>query len=309
LTSAEQTAIPKEKKHISVCVCTYKRPQFLERLLKELGGQDTSGLFTYSIVVADNDHLRSAEAVVSDFAAASTIPISYCIEPRQNIALARNKAIENANGDFVAFIDDDEFPTERWLLTLFKACNEYDVDGVLGPVKRHFDEEPPKWVVKGKFYERPTYPTGLVIDWRKGRTGNVLLRKRLFVAEVQPFRPEFRTGEDQDFFSRMIEKGHVFIWCNEAVAYEVVPPIRWKRKFMLRRALLRGAMEPKTPTFGTRDIAKSVIAVPAYTVALPFALVLGHHRFMNLLVSLFDHLGKLLALLGTSPIKEQYITE
>jgi hypothetical protein len=107
----------------------------------------------------------------------------------------------------------------------------------------------------------------------------------------------------------MIDNGHVFIWCNEAVAYEVVPSIRWKRTFMLKRALLRGAMEPKMPTCGVRDIAKSVIAVPAYTAALPFALVLGHHRFMTLLVSLFDHLGKLLALLGVNPIKEPYVTE
>jgi len=297
-----------ETKHISVCICTYKRPRFLKRLLEELGGQDTSGLFTYSIVVADNDHLQSGEAVVRDFAAASSIPIKYCVEPQQNIALTRNKAIEIANGDFVEFIDDDEFPTRRWLLTLFKACHEYAVDGVLGPVKRHFDEEPPKWVVKGKFYERPTYPTGFVIDWSKGRTNNVLLKRRIVAASAQPFRPQFLTGEDQDFFRRMIEKGHVFVWCNEAVVYEVVPPIRWKRTFMLRRALLGGAVSVIGPTFGALAIAKSVIAVPAYTAALPFALVLGHHRFMILSVKLFDHLGKLLAMMGIKPIRA-YVTD
>lgn len=299
----------KEQPHISVCICTYKRPDFLKRLLGELGGQDTGGLFTYSIVVADNDHLRSAECVVADFALASPIPIRYCVEPRQNIAQARNKAIMNASGDFVAFIDDDEFPTKRWLLTLLKACLEYDVDGVLGPVKPHFDEEPPKWVVKGKFYDRPTYPTGVVIDGRKGRTGNVLLKKHIFTAGAQPFRPEFRTGEDQDFFRRMIDKGHVFIWCDEAAAYEVVPPIRWKRSFMLRRALLRGATTVVHPTFGALDIAKSVIAVPAYTAVLPFALALGHHRFMTLLVKLFDHLGKLFALVDIKPVRDPYVTD
>jgi glycosyltransferase involved in cell wall biosynthesis len=309
VTSAAQTAMANAKQHISVCVCTYKRAQLLKRLLEALSGQETSGLFTYSIVVADNDHLRSAEAVVAAFATASPLPIRYCVEPRQNIALARNKAIEHADGDFIAFIDDDEFPTARWLLTLFKACHAYNVDGVLGPVMRYFDEEPPGWVMKGKFYDRQTYPTGLVIDWRKGRTGNVLLKKRIFMADVQPFNPEFRQGEDQDFFRRMIDRGHVFIWCNEAVAYEVVPPIRWKRTFMLKRALLRGAEEPKMPTCGVRDIAKSVVAVPVYTVALPFAFVLGHHRFMTLCVSLFDHLGKLLALLGINPIKAPYVTK
>lgn len=295
--------------HITVCICTFKRPELLSRLLRDLARQDTDGRFTYSIVVVDNDHLRSAEAVVSAFAKDSPISATYCVESQQNIAGARNKAVEKADGDFLAFIDDDEFPTKHWLLTLFNACERYHVDGVLGPVKPHFAEKAPKWVVTGKFYDRPTYPTGFVIDWKKGRTGNVLLKSQLFAAGEQPFRPEFLTGEDQDFFRRMIEKGHVFIWCDEAVAYETVPPIRWKRTFMLRRALLRGKTTVIYPTFGALDIAKSVIAVPAYTIALPFALVLGHHRFMNLLVKLFDHLGKLLALLGINPVKEQYVTD
>ena len=43
--------------------------------------------------------------------------------------------------------------------------------------------------------------------------------------------------------------------------------------------------------------------------ALPFALVLGHHRFMTLLVKLCDHLGRLLALLRINPVKEPYVTE
>jgi glycosyltransferase involved in cell wall biosynthesis len=247
--------------------------------------------------------------MVTGFALESPVPVKYCVEPEQNIALTRNKAVENAEGEFVAFIDDDEFPIKNWLLTLYKSCAEFGVDGVLGPVKPHFDEGSPKWVVKGKFYERATYPTGYVIDWQKGRTGNVLLKRSLFAAEVQPFRPEFRAGEDQDFFRRMIDKGHVFIWCDEAVAYEVVPPSRWKRSFMLRRALLRGTIEPKTPTFGLVSITKSVIAVPTYAVILPFALILGQHRFMAVLVRLCDHLGKLLAAVGFNPVKQPYITE
>ncbi len=107
----------------------------------------------------------------------------------------------------------------------------------------------------------------------------------------------------------MIDKGRVFVWCNEAVAYEVVPPIRCQRKFMLKRALLRGAVSLVHPTFGVRHIAKSVVAVPGYAAALPFALVLGHHRFMTCLVKLFDHLGRLLALVGIKPIAEPYVTE
>jgi succinoglycan biosynthesis protein ExoM len=61
----------------------------------------------------------------------------------------RNKAIENATGDFVAFIDDDEFPTAGWLWNLFTACSAYDVAGVLGPVRPHFSHPRRRGLLSG----------------------------------------------------------------------------------------------------------------------------------------------------------------
>jgi len=148
-----------------------------------------------------------------------------------------------------------------------------------------------------------------VIDWRKGRTGNTLLKTSIFEPGVQHFRPECLSGEDQDFFSRMIAKGHVFVWCHEALVHEVVPKIRWKRTFMLKRALLRGAITLVQPTFGAADMLKSIVAVPVYTAALPFTLLLGHHRFMSCLIKLCDHAGAVLAMLGIRAIKQPYVTE
>jgi succinoglycan biosynthesis protein ExoM len=307
--SSRPTVAATATKHICICTCTYKRAGLLERLLDGLAAQETENLFTYSIVIADNDAAQSAKSVVEKFSAQSSIPILYCVEPQQNIALARNKAIANADGDFVAFIDDDEFPESDWLLQLFRACDRYGVDGVLGPVKRHFDEEPPHWLAKGKFYDRPTGPTGSLVTWLQARTGNVLLKQELFASQEPPFRPQFRAGEDQDFFRRMMEKGRKFVWCNDAVAYEVVPPQRWKRAFLLKQALLRGATARLQPNLSTRGVAKSLVAVPAYAAALPFAFVLGHHWFMTLLVKICDHLGKLLALVGINPIKQPYVTD
>ena len=295
--------------HVTVCICTYKRAALLRRLLEALGRQETSGLFEYSIVVTDNDSQRSAEAVVTGFAASSSVPVTYCVEPRQNIALARNRALEHANGDYFAFLDDDEFPGDDWLQALFEARARYGADGVLGPVKPHFDDAPPAWVIAGRFYNRPSYPTGFIIDWTKGRTGNVLMKRSIVAGDPQPFRPEFLTGEDQDFFRRMIDRGHVFRWCEEAVAYEVVPPVRWERRFMLKRALLRGTVSLLHPSVGLRQVAKSVVAVPAYAAALPFAFCAGQAAFMTYLIKLCDHAGRLLAAVGIRPITDAYVTE
>jgi succinoglycan biosynthesis protein ExoM len=295
--------------HISICICTYKRPLLLKRLLEELGCQQTEGLFSYSIVVTDNDQLQSAHEVVLELGPRLPVDIIYCVEPRQNIALARNKALASATGNFIAFIDDDEVPIPNWLVTLFKTCQAYEVDGALGPVKPYFEVQPPKWVIDGGFYDRPSYETGLIIDWRKGRTGNTLLNRCILNDGEQPFRPEFRTGEDQDFFRRMIERGHKFVWCHEALAYEVVPPLRWKLSFMLRRALLQGKISSLHSDFGLRHVAKSVIAVTLYALALPFLAVIGRHLFIRYLVKMFHHSGKILAVLGFNPITESYVTE
>ena len=51
--------------HITVCICTFERPTLLSRLLAALDRQKTDGLFTYSVVVADNDVNQSAEPVVA----------------------------------------------------------------------------------------------------------------------------------------------------------------------------------------------------------------------------------------------------
>ena len=292
--------------HICICICTFKRPNLLKRLLDELKLQITEGLFSYSVVVADNDCRQSAKQVVSEFAATSSIFIIYCVEPVQNIALARNKALENFKGDFIAFIDDDEIPAENWLCKLFKACNAYGVDGVLGPVKPYFEHNPPKWLIKYKSIERPKYDTGYKMGFSETRTGNVLFRKEILNGIKYAFRSEFGTGsEDVDFFRRMMSKGRTFVWCNDAIVYELVPPARCKRSYQLSLGLLRGGNSVKHRDNLARNTLKSLIAIPVYGLALPFLFVAGEHHFMTYLIKLFDHAGKLLGLLGINPVKER----
>lgn len=305
LSDARQQALP----HICVCVCTYKRPEPLERLLVEMKRQQTGGLFTYSIVVTDNDKTRSAEAVVEKLRASLAVPVQYLVQPKRGIALARNMVVANANGEYLALIDDDEFPAGDWLLRMFLDCNQYNADGVLGPVIRHFDQTPPSWLVKTKLFTRPVYPTGVRVGWRESRTSNVLLHRRVIENDPQPFRPEFRAGEDQDFFHRKIAQGYTFIWSADGIVYEVIPPARWKRMYSVRRALLQGACELQLPVFGPMSILKSALALPIYGVILPWTLLFGQHRFMTVLEKLSYHAGKLFKLVGIDLIREEYISD
>ena len=293
-------------KHVTVCVCTFQRPALLKRLLNELLRQEIGGLFTYSVVVADNDEKLSARQMVLEFNARAPIHAVYCSEPAQNIARARNKALEHATGDYVAFIDDDEFPATNWLANLLKTFQVYQADGVLGPVMPHFEKPPPKWATKGGFFERPTHETGYPVTPKEARTGNVLLHRRMLEGVKEVFDPQFGTGgEDVDFFTRMMAEGRVFVWCNEAPVFETVPPSRCTRGYLLRRALLRGRNSLKNPAGRAGNILKSLFAVPLYALALPALFLAGQHVFLKYLIKLMDHAGRLLALVGLNPVRER----
>jgi succinoglycan biosynthesis protein ExoM len=295
-----------EQKHISVCICTFQRPGLLQRLLECLEQQHANGRFTFSVVVTDNDSKRSSERVVAEFAATSSIAVTYSCESRQNIALARNEALTHATGDFVAFIDDDEFPENGWLAAMLEACEKYQAAGVLGPVRPHFEEPPPRWIVDGRFFERPEHQTGRIMEWEEFRTGNLLFQRRILVGVEEVFNPEFGSmGEDKEFFMRMTQLGHVFRWCNEGVVYETVPKERWKRSYMLKRALLRGRNIIKEPIGRVGLIARSVVAAPVYLMVLPFALMLGQHVFMKYCIKFCDHAGRILGLLGVNPVSQR----
>src|SRR5258705_1049836 len=164
-TGADEAAPEAAVPHISVCICTFKRPALLATLLKGIFEQRTDGKFTFSVVVVDNDRAGSARETVERFGSER---IKYVIEPEQSIALARNRAMANARGDFVACIDDDECPEKDWLFNLLETGLKYRVAGVLGPGKPAFEKEPPGWVIKGGFYDRPNHETGFVIPWTEG---------------------------------------------------------------------------------------------------------------------------------------------
>jgi succinoglycan biosynthesis protein ExoM len=291
------TSVPE---HITVCICTFKRPEMLTRLLEELQGQKTEGLFTYSIVVVDNDERESARQTVESFKTKGGISTQYYVESEQNIALARNKAVQNAHGDYVAFIDDDEFPLKEWLFYLHWAINRYNADGILAPVLPHYEAEPPKWIIKGRLLERECFRSGTILKKPEHtRSGNALLARRVFTQFDKPFDPSYgRTGgEDVDFFRRSIEQGRVFVWCSEACVYETVTTDRLHRIFFIRRALLRGVVNSRRSTLISLSSMKSIVACLVYTACLPFLLLIGQHMFMRYLIKDCDHLGKLLGIL------------
>jgi len=294
------------KDHISVCICTYKRPDLLHNLLRKLVGQNTKNLFTYSVVIVDNDINQSAQEIVSKVKKKEGININYFVEPEQNISLARNKAIQHVKGNLIAFIDDDEYPNDRWLINLYMALKKFKANGVFGSLSPVFEKTPPRWIKEGKFFDIDRPKTGTVLNWNETRTSNVLLTKNIFIDNK--FDPLFgRTGgEDTDFFKRVKDAGFKFISCKEAVVYQVVSQDRLKIKWGIKRALRVGMIYIKINNQGIilkmLALFDSFIKSLLLIIILPISSFFGKTVFIKYLYKLCANLGKVLGIFGFSII-------
>jgi cellulose synthase/poly-beta-1,6-N-acetylglucosamine synthase-like glycosyltransferase len=220
----------------------------LHRLLRSLRQLDPATP-PHEIIVVDNDVGQTAEPTVRR-AQGEGLPLRYCVEPVRGIARARNRSLELATGDFVAFIDDDEEADPHWLARLWGEVLRHDDDGGVGPVVPKFNAHTPRWLIEGRFFERPRLPTGTILAAWQARTGNALIRRKPLLALPGPFDERFDLtgGEDTDLFRRLIEGGCRFIAVDQAVVYEHVPAGRTTLRWLLQRRFLVGMGEARLYT-------------------------------------------------------------
>jgi glycosyltransferase involved in cell wall biosynthesis len=292
--------------HITVCVCTYRRNLMLARLLQDLALQRTDGLFTFSAVVVDNDAEGPARAEVERLRSElPSLEILYGIETEKSIPAARNHALRLARGQYIAIIDDDEFPPPDWLATLYEGIKTFGVDGALGPVLPFFESPPPTWLIKSGLLDLPRRRTGTLLQWNQTCSGNVLLKKQVFDRDGLRFDVAYRTGgSDQAFFKQAMGANFRFITVDEAPVYEIVPPERWSKNYFVRRALVNGfnaqkyiAAERSRLRSGTAMV-KSALSAGVYAVAFPVCFCLGTRVWMKCLEGGTYHLSRLAAFLG-----------
>jgi glycosyltransferase involved in cell wall biosynthesis len=297
--------------HISVCICTFQRPELLGAALAGVARQVTESAFTFEIVVVDNDHKRSAEDTVRRFEPGNATTIIYCCEPEKNIALARNRAIQSAMGNLIAFIDDDEYPVKEWLIQLYHAIRHYQADGVLGPVLPSFPPAAPQWLKKGNVFDRRRFSTGTRLTVRDTRTGNVLLLRSVFREGSTWFDPAFGLtgGEDVNFFRRQMDEGSIFIWCDEAVAYETVPPERWPSSFHVKKSLRIGALNGenlrKNRISGCLGLFRCIASIPVWCITVIVLSPFGRHLWIPPALKLTYSISCVLSYCGLSLKKDR----
>lgn len=223
---------------LTVCACTYRRPDGLRALLDGLAAQRFQAIPRpdIDVVIVDNEGSAEARAIVAAARDGAGLDVRYFHEPRRGIPHARNTCLDHVASDavFFAMIDDDEVPDPDWLEQLLLMQARTGADVVRGAVVPVFPDDAPAWIRDGDFFGWPRRPSdsgpalvdGAVLA--SASSNNVLVR----AAPVRTLDLRFDStltftgGTDALFFRQMKLCGHKIVYAAGARVREIVPPQR-----------------------------------------------------------------------------------
>lgn len=227
----------------AVCALTLHRPVGLGRLLQSLEQLDVPSGHEMFVVIVDNDPEGSARSMVESAAHSAPWTLLYELEIERGISAARNTAVRRgleAGAEAIVFIDDDEWVEADWLAELIATQEATGADVVTGPVLPVFDEQPPDWILAGRFFDRPRFPHNSELSY--ATTSSVLMMQSCFEDRPVPFDPDFGIsgGSDTHLFAQLHRAGLNIVWSEKAIVHEAIPASRVDATWLTRREYRRG---------------------------------------------------------------------
>ncbi len=291
---------------ITVAIPTFRRPQGLEKLLRALEKLDTTA--TVNVIVGDNDAESHAGLDVCERVKPGyRWPLEAIVVSARGIAQNRNalveQALKNPRMEFLAMVDDDEWPVAGWLDALLTVQRETGADAVAGAVLREFETDPGRLAAHCDGIAPVRGQTGITHEIDS--TANVLVHRSCF-DNGRRFDPEFALtgGEDREFFTRLEREGKRFAWSDEAVVYAYVPTSRSSLTWGLKRAYRAGNSDMRVMLkhgLSTAGKARETAKIVGAVVTAPFAFVIfiaDAARSANAIRRVFRAAGKVASFFG-----------
>ena len=231
---------------ITVVIPTHNRSSLLARTIVSLAEQD---LAPTEIVVVDNASTDDTEAVVRDLGQ-RVRRLRHVFEPRLGVSHARNRGAAEANGELVAFIDDDAVASRGWLEAFALAARSSPgAAAIAGPIDLRWPMASPSWVrgLEGWYGRYDLGPEPRTIEYPLYPFGsNLALRREAFLsvggfpAELGP-RGSMRISNEEDgLFWRVANRGWTVMYEPNALVYHLVHANRLSRPYLLQRSYLHG---------------------------------------------------------------------
>ena len=128
----------------TVAICTANRcARLAETLAALLPGID---FHAAEVVVVDNGSTDGTPRLLAEIVAAHPRGVRAVREERAGLSAARNRAVREARGDLLLFLDDDALPAPGWIEAYVAAFRDGQIAAAGGPVEPIFDGALPEWL-------------------------------------------------------------------------------------------------------------------------------------------------------------------
>lgn len=132
--------------NFTVAICTYNGEQRLPDVLNRLRVQINTEDIAWEILIIDNNSKDNTAKVVEQYQSdwPEAFPIKYYFEPEQGLAFARQRAVKEAKGIFVGFLDDDNLPSPNWVAAAYAFGQAHPKAGAYGSkIQGDYEVTPP----------------------------------------------------------------------------------------------------------------------------------------------------------------------
>jgi GT2 family glycosyltransferase len=202
----------------------------LRDLLLSLRNLKTRADDRCEVLVVDNDPSGSARMVVEQLSGnwAGPMTVRYVHEGRLGASFARNRGIDEAQGEIIAFLDDDEVVSPGWLMAIVACFQRTGADCVGGRVLTRWEGEPDK-VVRACMPRLAGAEHGEHDFAMRGRkvpgSGNVAVRRKVFdtglrfCTELGHVGSALLSGEDTKLMMQIQKAGGIIWYSAGAVIF------------------------------------------------------------------------------------------
>lgn len=135
--------------YFTVAIPTYNGASRLTKVLAKLEKQTGIENISWEIIIVDNNSKDDTAKVVQEYQATWSksmpgVDLKYFFEPEQGLAFARQRAVIEGTGTWIAFLDDDNWPAEDWIANAYNFAQQYPQAGaVSGQIHGSFEVKPP----------------------------------------------------------------------------------------------------------------------------------------------------------------------
>jgi GT2 family glycosyltransferase len=141
------TQLPTERASATVVICGYtaRRISVLERAISAVIGQLTPNDDLLVVIDHNPELLALVTANIAGGSSLTTHVRAIANQNGQGLSGARNTGVGNANGEIIAFLDDDAVPQADWLAELTDPFTDPAIIGVGGVARPAWEVAPPGW--------------------------------------------------------------------------------------------------------------------------------------------------------------------